>query len=169
MKSHFYFKEVQRPDQWWIWLLIVFVAVGSWTAFILQVVIGIDPDATLFSDVIAWVVLVLVGIALPLMFFIIRLTVEVSPGKLSIRYMPFLKKDLQPGDVNRTFTRTYHPIKEYGGWGVRWSRRNGWAYNVSGDQGVQLELDNGKKLLIGSRKPDELQQALELFLAYPES
>jgi len=34
------------------------------------------------------------------------------------------------------------------------------AYNMSGNQGVQLVFKNGKKLLIGSQKADELAEAI---------
>jgi TATA-box binding protein (TBP) (component of TFIID and TFIIIB) len=37
----------------------------------------------------------------------------------------------------------------------------GKAYNVSGNKGVQLVFKNGKKLLIGSQKADELAKAIE--------
>jgi hypothetical protein len=163
--DNFHFREEQRPDQWWLWLLVVFAVAGAWAAFILQVVIDIDPDAQLFSDVVAWIVLVIIGIALPLLFFSLKLTVEVSPGKLRVSYPPLLWKTFQPGDISRAYARTYRPVREYGGWGIRWSPRNGRAYNVSGNRGVQLELASGKKLLLGSRKPEELQQAIELFLS----
>ena len=56
--------------------------------------------------------------------------------------------------------RAYRPILEYGGWGIRFGLK-GKAYNVSGNRGVQLELTNGKRLLIGSQRPEELWQAIQ--------
>jgi len=32
---------------------------------------------------------------------------------------------------------------------------------VSGDRGVQIELLNGKRLLLGSQRAEELQQAIQ--------
>ena len=37
----------------------------------------------------------------------------------------------------------------------------GKAYNVSGNEGVQLELTNGKRILIGSQRADELADAIK--------
>ena len=34
------------------------------------------------------------------------------------------------------------------------------AYNVSGNRGVQPVFSNGKRLLIGSQRPDELAAAI---------
>ena len=36
------------------------------------------------------------------------------------------------------------------------------AYNVSGNRGVYLEYSDGKKLLIGSQKPEKFAEALDL-------
>jgi hypothetical protein len=58
--------------------------------------------------------------------------------------------------------RTYKPLSEYGGWGIKYGR-SGWAYNIIGDQGVQLELDNGKRILIGSQHAEELEQAINTY------
>jgi hypothetical protein len=34
------------------------------------------------------------------------------------------------------------------------------AYNISGDKGLQLEFTDNKKLLIGTNKPEELNEVL---------
>jgi TATA-box binding protein (TBP) (component of TFIID and TFIIIB) len=57
--------------------------------------------------------------------------------------------------------REYAPLSEYGGWGLRYSVNHGKAYNVSGNQGVQLFFTNGKKLLIGTQKPEEITAILK--------
>jgi hypothetical protein len=35
------------------------------------------------------------------------------------------------------------------------------AYNVSGNKGVELEYEGGKRLLIGSKRSDQLAGAIE--------
>lgn len=52
--------------------------------------------------------------------------------------------------------RQYRPILDYGGWGIRWAPGKGWAYTVRGNLGVQLELSDGKRLLVGSQSPEGL-------------
>jgi len=88
--------------------------------------------------------------------------VQVRPGLLQVRYFPFVNRTLPLGRIARWEARIYHPIREYGGWGVRYGgRRRGWAYNVSGNCGVQLELQDGTRILIGSQRADELVSGLE--------
>ncbi len=52
-------------------------------------------------------------------------------------------------------------MKEYGGWGIRYGMK-GMAYNVSGNRGVQLEFETGKRLLIGSQRPEELVSQIQV-------
>jgi len=35
------------------------------------------------------------------------------------------------------------------------------AYNVSGNKGIQLVFTNGRKLLIGTKRPEEVKEILE--------
>jgi hypothetical protein len=67
--------------------------------------------------------------------------------------------------VSEYYARVYRPILEYGGWGIRCGFKGARAYNVSGNKGVQLILQNGKRLLIGSQKPDELVEAINSMMA----
>jgi hypothetical protein len=60
-----------------------------------------------------------------------------------VRFFPWRAKLIPFRDINRCEVRTYRPIREYGGWGIRYGR-NGKAYNVSGDRGVQLEFIKGR-------------------------
>lgn len=52
-------------------------------------------------------------------------------------------------EIDRYVSRQYGPIREFGGWGIRWAPRKV-AYNVSGDRGVWTERTNGSAVLVGS-------------------
>jgi hypothetical protein len=56
--------------------------------------------------------------------------------------------------------REYRPLAEYGGWGVRGFGKNR-ALNVSGNFGLQLVMKDGAKMLIGTQKPQELEDFLK--------
>ena len=82
---------------------------------------------------------------------------------LSLRFFPFHLSfhKIKLEDLVKYEVRTYNPIRDYGGWGIRWGSK-GKAYNVSGNRGVYLEYSDGKKLLIGSQKPEKFAEALDL-------
>ena len=108
---------------------------------------------------------ILFGLALLVVFYLSKLQTEVRRDGLYVRFYPFhltaRKKPLEKVVSLRAIT--YRPIWDYGGWGMRFGR-GGRAYNVRGRQGVRLEFDNGKHLLIGSQRPEELAAAIETLL-----
>ena len=109
---------------------------------------------------------ILVGVGVPIavaaLFVSMRFETKVRSDGLYVRYYPFHIhfRKFSADDLSECYARQYKPIREYGGWGIRCSFRNGKAYNVSGNKGVQLVLSSGKKLLIGSQKADELETAI---------
>ena len=157
------FQEEQKFGSWLQWLVYLCMGVSIVIAVfaLIKVSGGDNPQQT--SDV---VLAVIVGIGVPIaiaaLFLLLKLQTEVRQDGLYIRYFPFHIhfKRFRSEDLSECYARRYRPIWEYGGWGIRYSLRNGKAYNVSGNQGVQLVFKNGKKLLIGSQKPDELEAAI---------
>lgn len=156
------FREVQRFRQPWIWALVIAISGLMWYASVIQLLLrrpfGDDP----MPDGLLAVFWFLFGLGLPALFLFSRLVTEVREDGIYIRYSPFhLHFRRMPFDQLKEWTvRAYRPLVEYGGWGIRL----GWkckAYNVSGDRGVQLELTNGKRVLIGSQKSEELGRAIE--------
>jgi hypothetical protein len=144
-----YFREVQRFRQVWLWVLLV--------ASIVLVGLAMREGAVPIGHIPVAAVLVL---AVPVWFWALRLTTEVHDDALHLHFFPMWKKRIIPfNQIRSAQARCYRPIVEYGGWGIRWGL-SGQAYNVSGDRGVQLELANGKRLLIGSQRPEELEAAI---------
>lgn len=110
-------------------------------------------------------------IAIVALFILTNLETEVRSDCLRVRLFPFHihYRKFAIEDLSEYYARTYRPILEYGGWGIRYSFRKGRgkAYNMTGNQGVQLVFKNGKRLLIGSQKPDDLTQAINSIMKSP--
>jgi hypothetical protein len=100
---------------------------------------------------------VVIGAAV--LMYTMKLSVRLDDHGLHVRFFPLVKRDIPLEEIARWETRTYRPLLEYGGWGIRCGWK-GMAYNVSGNRGVQLEFSNGKRLLIGSKRPEELAAAI---------
>ena len=155
-----FFHEVQRSRQWWLWLIVLVVTAASWYSFINQVVLGRVIGSQPASNAVIVILWILAGVALPSFFLIVKLEVTVFTDRVDIRFYPMLKRSYAAAQILDSFPRVYRPMIEYGGWGVRWSPLNGWAYNTGGKAGVQLILADGRKLLIGSQRADELGEAI---------
>jgi hypothetical protein len=163
------FQEEQKFGLWLRWLvyLSMGLAVVISVFTLIKVNGGENPQQT--SDVVlAGIVGIGVPIAIVALFLFLKLQTEVRPNGIYVRYFPFHIhfKRFRPEDLSECYARQYRPIWEYGGWGIRYSLRNGKAYNVSGNQGVQLVFKNGKKLLIGSQKPEQLEAAIRCICSY---
>jgi hypothetical protein len=151
------FKELQRFDQWWI-KVIMALPLFEALAFVLN---DYQSKGEVESDSLIFLLAIILIVTL---IFWFKLTVEINEKRIVYRFSLFHLKprQIEWNDVEKAYIRTYKPLWEYGGWGIRWSFRNGKAINVKGNVGLQLELKNGKKILIGTSE----EQKLNTFLQY---
>ena len=162
-KNTILFREEQRFNQWWLWLLILLPTSMTWYGAIQQLIFDKPYGTNPTSDTGISILLILFGILLPLFMYSLRLITEVRQDGLYVRFYPFhLSFRRYPYEnISSYKVREYSPLKEYGGWGIRYGMK-GMAYNVSGNRGVQLEFETGKRLLIGSQRPEELVSQIQV-------
>lgn len=99
-------------------------------------------------------VIVLIGAILT-----VRLTTTVTPDALSVRYGFLYKTRVPLKEIALAEAVEYAALREYGGWGIRGTRRRR-ALAARGNQGVLLTRADGTTLLVGSQRPRELLAAL---------
>ena len=159
--SEVLFKEEQRFRQLWLWILIILGSTIPWIGVILQVILGQKLGNNPAPDWIIILMWLVFGIGLPLFFYSIRLITEVHKDGIHIRFFPFHRKFkiFHYDEIESYAAREYKPIREYGGWGIRYVT-GGIAYNVYGNKGLQLILKSKKKILIGTQKPEEFYKAI---------
>lgn len=102
------------------------------------------------------------GIILFVIANLFRVVTEVDDQEIRVtfgRWLPYYRRRIPLDTICWAQTVTYRPIRDAGGWGIRWGRFEGHRcafLNVSGNRGVLLELDDGRRLIIGSGLPDAL-------------
>lgn len=91
----------------------------------------------------------------------IAMRTQILPEGIVVCCLPlrFLKRRIAWDEIERIYARTYRPLHEYGGWGIR-RGKSGTAYNMRGNQGIQIELRNGRKILIGTQQPEAFLDAV---------
>lgn len=156
------FTETQRFDQWWIRLLFLglngLFAVALWRQLVQGIPFGDHalPDGLL-------VVMALLMAAGTYLFTRMRLETRVDDSGIALRFAPWHSSHKRYGwdAVKACRVRRYQALWEHGGWGLRGSF-NGrvQAYTTAGDQGLELELTTGRTVLIGTRRPRELEAVL---------
>ena len=93
-------------------------------------------------------------------FYTLKLNTQVTGEGIQIKTLYVVSRLIRFDDIASAEDVQYRPIRDYGGWGIRFGR-NGMAYNMSGDRGVVLKLKNGKRILIGSQRSAELAATIK--------
>lgn len=155
------YRETQRFTQWWIWVLVLGGASLTWYGAVQQLLYGIPFGGNPAPDPLMWVLLLAFGIGMPLFMYAVNLRTEVRPDGLHLKISPlhWRFQVIEWQEIDRFHVRTYRPISEYGGWGIRYGP-SGKAYNIKGNRGLQLELIGGNRLLVGSGDPESLALAI---------
>jgi len=163
MRRDVSFTEQQWFRQIWLWILLFGINLLILYGFVQQIVFDKPYGTQPTSDLGITLVLLLTTV-ITIIMFSIRLDTYVDREGIRYRFFPFhfSSKIFKWDDVSKAYIRKYNPILEYGGWGIRWGVfGKGNAYNVAGNMGLQLELKNGKKLLFGTQKADDLDRVIE--------
>ena len=155
-----YFREVQRFRQPWYWAIqipaLALLAYMVFRQLVLGKPVGDHPASNTSLVIIAATVALFV-----IWFLKLELVTEVRDDVLDICFRGlFVRRTIPLSEIRHFEVKTYRPIRDYHGWGVR-RGAGGMAYNVSGNRGVELKLADGKPLLIGSQRPEELALSLQ--------
>jgi len=145
------YREVQQFRQVWIWVIVFVLAGLVWYATVKQLLLHRPFGNRPMPD-----------IPLVIFWFIFGIGLPALDDGIYIRFFPFhcTFRRIAFTEMKQCKVRTYRPIREYGGWGIRYGCK-GKAYNVSGNRGVQIELLNGNRVLIGSQRAEELWRAIQ--------
>ena len=147
------FSETQRFTQWWLWLVLLV----SWGALIYA--LATEPPQSTLSYIISYGL----GLLLPLLFCQMKLKTRIEAEGIYVRFFPFhfREKFYAWDSISACYVRDYSPLKEYGGWGIKYSfNGNGLVYNVAGSVGLQLNFKEGEPVLIGTQKEEEIKAKL---------
>ncbi len=104
-----------------------------------------------------------------------RLRVQVTRTSLliSFGYLRLISKLVPFTEIRDLEAVKYGPLREFGGWGIRWSFRKT-AWTIRGDRALRLTLENGRSLYVGSEDPIRLEERVrqaagDRFSSRPES
>lgn len=156
-----YFQEEQRFKQWWIYLAPAFLFVLSAFVTFQQLIYDQPVGNNPIPNGEIWILWVFTLGTFWLVWAVQLITVIDQAG-IHVRLKPFTKASFSWDQIEKVYLRKYKPLREYGGYGLRYGGKYGKAYNISGDEGIQLELKNGKKVLIGTRRWADVDKVLKM-------
>ncbi|MGD8451952.1 MAG: DUF6141 family protein [Phycisphaerae bacterium] len=157
------YEERHRRPHPGFWVVGLPLAVFGWWLFVSQIVLERSPvgDAPGCGTTLVVFLWVLFGLLLPAFLVSATLSVEVRDDAVRVRLFPIWGRTVPLDSIVDCQARTYKPLGEYGGWGIRFALDGrGWAYTLRGNRGVQLKLADKRPLLIGSPTPERLAEAI---------
>lgn len=155
------FLEEQKFTQKWLYVglaAVLIITIGAiikdWNRIINGTTIGLIVT---FSSV-------LIVVLICVLFLYLKLSTRIDEYGIHVKFfpIPFSGKTIYWNELSNCYIRTYNAISEYGGWGVKFSlfKKKGKSFTVKGTTGLQLELKNGRKFLIGTQQ----KEAIELII-----
>lgn len=151
------FKEEQKFTQWWLWLILIPVGIlpifGIYKQLILGDKFGDKPMSDLGLIILTIFIFSLIGL-----FFIMKLKTSIDKNGIQMSFFPFVRKKVNWNEIKNIEVINYGFV---GGWGIRLWTKYGTVYNMKGNKGLAIELNNGKKFLIGTQKETELKKFME--------
>lgn len=160
MKEIILFSETQRFRQWWIWILLL----GIYSIFLyglyVQLITGQPYGDKPMTDIML-IISTILYTSFVVLFLFVRMDTQITQDSIQIRFFPFHRKPKRYSwdSISEYAIQKYNATQEYGGWGIK-GYSNDRAYNISGNQGLQIQFRDGHKLLIGSKNSEGLQKAL---------
>lgn len=159
---HAQYNESQKFTQVWLWVILMSVSLVT----ILPTAKSLfDQESVSTTSVFTFLAILLFLIALNALFYFAKLETKIDKDEVSIVFRPFINKPkvFRWEDIKEAHVRKYNSLTEFGGWGIRYGW-NGKAYNTSGNQGLQLVLKSGKKVLIGTQKASDVEAFLKKYI-----
>ncbi|MGY0391056.1 hypothetical protein ACW5R3_00680 [Bizionia sp. KMM 8389] len=150
------FKETQKFTQWWLWLILIPLAILPFYGLIKQLVYKTPFGDKPMSD-LGLILFAFFMCAFLYFFWVLRLETTINKQGIVLHYFPFIKKETPWSDIKDLAVITYGFV----GYGIRWGSIHGTVYNVKGQKGLLVTLKNGDSYVIGTQKESELKGILE--------
>ena len=158
------FNEVQRFRVRWAWAAVIVINGLFIYAIVQQVVMG-KPFRNKPASNLTLVLIELGPLAVLFFLNAIKLKTSIDQMGIHYRFFPFQLRTttIHWDELRDAYLREYNSFHEFGGWGIRMgSAKTGRAINTSasGNIGMQLKFRDGQLLLIGTKRPQEIEKIL---------
>jgi len=154
-----YFTEIQKIQKLWFWVIgFDLLFVGT----ILTVVLSKTSSAVV--EMLPPLILVVIAFSFIIWIFVSsKLITVIDREGIRYRYPVFKPKwkTISQAEIKSFSIKKYDAIFDYGGWGVKNSKKNGKSITIQGDTGLALELKNGDQILIGVQDQENILWAIK--------
>ena len=97
---------------------------------------------------------------LGVLMLLVRLKVRITKQDIHYGITPFFRKKVQLKEV-KSIQLIEISVSDFGGWGIRYSKKYGWGYITSFNYGLFIEKNNAKKLVFSIKNKNDLNEFLD--------
>lgn len=139
-------------------VLILATAAGCIAAAVVTTATQSSPPAA------SWVPLPFTALLLMVVYLMFaRVVVTVEPAKVWVTtgYFGWPRWEFTSDQIEWFRPVTFSPLRDFGGWGIRYGRNNRMCINAAGNKGLEIKLHNRQRTyVVGSNDPDALAAAV---------
>jgi hypothetical protein len=152
------FNERQSYRGTWVIYLILLVELPT---FILMLVLFFSSEEKKEIGIALVFVISILSLVLTLILNI-KLETRIDYSGIHFRYLPFIRKWrlIPKNSIISTGVISFNPLLDFGGWGMKTNKTTK-LFNITGDQGLLIESNGSKKILLGTLKAEKLKSFLE--------
>jgi hypothetical protein len=100
-----------------------------------------------------------------LLLFRMVTTVYADRIVIEFGWLKLVRFTMPLSEIQSARAVTYHPLAEFGGWGIRFGRNGKRAYSARGNKAVEVGATK-RTILIGTELPDQLNEVVNGLLAF---
>ncbi|MDE1727362.1 MAG: hypothetical protein KGH89_08905 [Thaumarchaeota archaeon] len=155
------YREAQTFSHSSVWLVVLCITFSS-VYFGLPQLFEIAGDRSPTTTiVVASSIFLAIGFILPVLLLMIKLRIQVRNDGLYIRVVPFQSSFKKISLADLQDCKSYEQQeKEENKLGLRYAISKK-AYSLGGKRGIKLELKNGQTILVESKRPEKIIQAIK--------
>jgi len=152
------YEERQRFAAWVYVLVIAIVCISTGAMIAAARSEGANAAST---EIVAFTIILFL-----FLFNILALRTSIDGYAIRVqlgRLIPFFWKRIDVASIQEARVVTYRPLRDAGGWGMRFGRFDGMFtiyWNARGNRGVLIETEK-RRYIIGSQDPEALHAAIE--------
>ncbi|MGQ7945922.1 hypothetical protein [Flavobacterium sp. WC2509] len=150
------FKEKQKFTQWWLWLILIGIALFQAYGFFKKFIEGKNFGDEIMSN-LGQIIFTILPFGILFLFWYMKLETEIDQKEIRIKFIPLVKKTFNWDDVKSATVIKY----KFVGYGIRLFTSYGTVYNIKGNMGLAIELKNGERIVVGTQRPEELTQIIK--------
>ncbi|HEY8959123.1 hypothetical protein [Chitinophaga sp.] len=123
------------------------------------------------SDIIPASLFILINLLVILILGMSKLTLLITETGISFSYRPYVVKNTTYNweQIASVQLLQIDLLKEFKGWGKKYSKQYGWGYLTKGDYIIHLILKNGNKVTLSILNPQKAALLIPSYLHLPVS